>query len=251
MDRLPHIAMVGDSLSRDFYVSSLVSMIWRSKMNHGCDWFLDTDASASSIHSIYERLAQETPVVACEYSSVGGRVDSGGGGHWFCGSWYPFNFSQQVDLILKEQRFPDLVLIWIGHNNLHWEWVVDPRRPEEIEIGLQKMAANFRQDYARQLGRLVERTPVVRIFGMEYHLEAEVVTLNGFSNHADQPGLLDYAQGFKPLPERTFVVHGDPDAAAELATRLRRDLGMLPPGDFRNWTEIDRWAASLAPLLTR
>ncbi|MDO9071007.1 MAG: MBL fold metallo-hydrolase RNA specificity domain-containing protein, partial [Deltaproteobacteria bacterium] len=73
--------------------------------------------------------------------------------------------------------------------------------------------------------RLVERTPVVRIFGKEYSLEAEVVTLNGFSNHADQPGLLAWAQAFKPPPERTFVVHGDPDAAAELATRLRHDLG--------------------------
>ena len=157
MDRLPHIAMIGDSLSRDFYVSSLVSMVWRSKMNHRCDWFLDTDASANSVYSLYERLAQETPLVACEYSSVGGRVDSGGGGHRFFGSWFPLNFSQQTDLILEEKRFPDLVLLWIGHNNLHWEWVVDPRRPEEIETGLQKMAANFRQDYTRQLGRLVER----------------------------------------------------------------------------------------------
>ena len=34
---------------------------------------------------------------------------------------------------------------------------MDPRRPEKIETGLQKMAANFRKDYARQLGRLVER----------------------------------------------------------------------------------------------
>jgi metallo-beta-lactamase family protein len=73
--------------------------------------------------------------------------------------------------------------------------------------------------------RLVERTPVVRIFGKEYSLEAEVVTLNGFSNHADLPGLLDWAQAFKPPPKRTFVVHGDPEAAAELATRLRQDLG--------------------------
>jgi metallo-beta-lactamase family protein len=73
--------------------------------------------------------------------------------------------------------------------------------------------------------RLVEQAPVVRIFGMEYHREAEVVTLNGFSNHADQPGLLDWARGFTPSPARTFVVHGDPDAAAELATRLRQDLG--------------------------
>ena len=78
--------------------------------------------------------------------------------------------------------------------------------------------------------RLVERTPVVRIFGKEYSLEAEVVTLNGFSNHADQPGLLGWAQAFKPPPERTFVVHGDPDAAAELATRLRQRFG-FPGGD--------------------
>lgn len=76
------------------------------------------------------------------------------------------------------------------------------------------------------LGRhLVERAAVVRIFGMEYHLEAEVVTLNGFSGHADQPGLLSWAQAFKKRPERTFVVHGEPDAAQELATRLRHDLG--------------------------
>ena len=73
--------------------------------------------------------------------------------------------------------------------------------------------------------RLVEQAPVVRIFGVEYHRQAEVVTLNGFSDHADEPGLLGWAQGFKRPPKRTFVVHGDPDAAEELATRLRRDLG--------------------------
>jgi lysophospholipase L1-like esterase len=157
MDRLPHIAMVGDSLSRNFYVSSLVSCVWRSKMNHGHDWFLDTDPSANSIYSLYERLAQETPLVACEYSSVGGRVDSGGGGNGILRCWFPLNFSQQVDLILKEKRFPDLVLIWIGHNNLHWIRYADPRQQENVETALKNMAANFRKDYARQLGRLVER----------------------------------------------------------------------------------------------
>ena len=99
LDRLPHMAMIGDSLSRNFYVSSLVSCVWRSKMNHGHDWFLDTDPAADSVYSLYERLAQETPVVACEYSSVGGRVDSGGGGNGILRSWFPVNFSQQTDLI--------------------------------------------------------------------------------------------------------------------------------------------------------
>ena len=157
LDRLPHIAMVGDSLSRDFFLSSFVSNVWRSKMNHGHDWFLDTDASANSVYSLYERLAQETPLVACEYSSVGGRVDSGGGGKRFFGSWFPLHFSQQTDLILEEKRFPDLVLLWIGHNNLNWVRSVDPRQQENVETGLQKIVANFRKDYTLQLGRLVER----------------------------------------------------------------------------------------------
>ena len=128
-DRLPHIAMIGDSLSRDFYVSSIASMIWRSKMHHGCDWFLDTDPSAQSVYSLYERLARETPVAACEYSSVGGWVDSGENRKRFLYSWFVFSFSQQVDLILEEERFPDLVLIWMGANNLRWTRSVDPSRP--------------------------------------------------------------------------------------------------------------------------
>ena len=73
--------------------------------------------------------------------------------------------------------------------------------------------------------RLVEQAPVVRIFGMEYHREAEVVTLNGFSNHADQPSLVNWARAFQKPPAHTFVVHGDPEAAQELAVRLRRDAG--------------------------
>ena len=157
LDRIPHVAMIGDSLSRNFYVSSFPSMVWRSKMNHGRDWFLDTDPSPNSIYSVYERLGEKTPVVACEYSSVGATVDSGKNGSHFLQCWYPFNFSKQVDLVLQEKRFPDLVLIWIGHNNLHWEWVVDPHQPEKIDQGLQKLAAGFRKKYARQLGRLVDR----------------------------------------------------------------------------------------------
>ena len=89
LDRLPHIAMIGDSLSRDFYISSIASMVWRSKMNHRRDWFLDTDPSANSVYSLYERLARETPLVACEYSSVGGKVDSGGGRKRSSGPGFP------------------------------------------------------------------------------------------------------------------------------------------------------------------
>jgi len=72
--------------------------------------------------------------------------------------------------------------------------------------------------------RLVEKAPVVKIFGMEYSLEAEVVTLNGFSGHADLPGILSWLKALKKPPQQTFVVHGEPDAAQELAGRLRGEL---------------------------
>ncbi len=73
--------------------------------------------------------------------------------------------------------------------------------------------------------RLVEQAPVVRIFGKEYNLEAEVVKLNGLSGHADQPGLLSWAQAFEKRPDQTFIVHGDLEAAQALAARMHDDLG--------------------------
>jgi metallo-beta-lactamase family protein len=73
--------------------------------------------------------------------------------------------------------------------------------------------------------RLVQRAPVVRIFGREYRRRAEVVTLTGFSGHADEPGLLDWVKAMKKRPEKIFVVHGEPEGAEALADRLRKDLG--------------------------
>ncbi len=76
--------------------------------------------------------------------------------------------------------------------------------------------------------RLVEQATEVKIFGVKYYREAEVVTINGFSGHADEPGLLSWARTLKQRPHHTFIVHGEPAAGQELAQRLRHDLS------FRN-----------------
>jgi metallo-beta-lactamase family protein len=74
--------------------------------------------------------------------------------------------------------------------------------------------------------RLVERQPVVKIFGEKYHLKARVETINGFSAHADRGELLAYADQLRPARLRsTFVVHGDETASLALAEGLR-DLGL-------------------------
>ncbi len=55
--RLPHVSMIGDSLSLNFYVSAPWSVFWRARTKRRKNWFLDTDPAPESIFSIYERLS--------------------------------------------------------------------------------------------------------------------------------------------------------------------------------------------------
>lgn len=69
--------------------------------------------------------------------------------------------------------------------------------------------------------RLVERKPVVKIFGEEYHLRAEVRTINAFSAHADRDDLLDYTRQLGPEGlQAAFVVHGEEASSLALAEDL-------------------------------
>jgi metallo-beta-lactamase family protein len=73
--------------------------------------------------------------------------------------------------------------------------------------------------------RLVEGQREIKIFGEEYHREAEVVVLNGFSGHADHPGLLKWIGAIrKQRPRKVFLVHGESKASEALASGLRDDL---------------------------
>jgi metallo-beta-lactamase family protein len=69
--------------------------------------------------------------------------------------------------------------------------------------------------------RLVEEQPKVRIFGDEYSLKAQVVTINGFSAHADRNELLDWTGHFRVRAEHTYIVHGEEEPSFALAEGLR------------------------------
>ncbi len=74
--------------------------------------------------------------------------------------------------------------------------------------------------------RIVEKTPFVKIFGVEYELNAEVVVINSFSGHADQEELLDFVSGCLPNEptgaglKRIFLVHGELEQSQALADIL-------------------------------
>jgi metallo-beta-lactamase family protein len=70
--------------------------------------------------------------------------------------------------------------------------------------------------------RILEGVDSVRIFGDEYQVKAEVVHINGYSAHADQVELLEWADHFdKTRLQKTFLVHGEEEAAFTLAEKLR------------------------------
>lgn len=73
--------------------------------------------------------------------------------------------------------------------------------------------------------RIVEKQKRIKIFGEDYDLRARVESLSGMSGHADRSELIAWAGHFKRPPRQTFLVHGEPDAAFELAERLRAQLG--------------------------
>ena len=64
----------------------------------------------------------------------------------------------------------------------------------------------------------------VRIFGEEYNVNAGVESIEGYSAHADQQGLLAWAETFdRQRLQQLFLVHGEPDAMHVLAGKLHDD----------------------------
>ncbi len=70
--------------------------------------------------------------------------------------------------------------------------------------------------------RLLEGNEKVRIFGEEYSVRAEVARINGYSAHADQAELVEWASHFdRERLQRIFLVHGEPEGTGTLAEELR------------------------------
>ncbi len=66
--------------------------------------------------------------------------------------------------------------------------------------------------------RLKDGADRVRIFGEEYDVRATVETIDGYSAHADQDGLVRWAMNFdRDRLQNLFIVHGEPDPARTLA----------------------------------
>jgi metallo-beta-lactamase family protein len=89
--------------------------------------------------------------------------------------------------------------------------------------------------------RLQEGAEQVNIFGEPALRRCEVVSLEGFSAHADQEEILTWVGRLDPAPRRIFLVHGDPEPAGVLAGLLRErvaaEVSIPEPGE-----EVALWS---------
>jgi metallo-beta-lactamase family protein len=69
--------------------------------------------------------------------------------------------------------------------------------------------------------RVLEGAKVVKILGEEVEVRARIHSIDGFSAHADQNGLIEWLQGFEPKPRGIFIVHGESEAQTEFAKLLK------------------------------
>lgn len=97
----------------------------------------------------------------------------------------------------------------IRHHLKHNLW-----RPESTVIFVGYQARGT-------LGRgILEGARTVHILGEEIAVKAQIESIEGFSGHADQKGLLSWVAGFSQLPRQVFVVHGEEQSSMAFAEKL-------------------------------
>jgi metallo-beta-lactamase family protein len=73
--------------------------------------------------------------------------------------------------------------------------------------------------------QLIEGAPEVRIHGVQIAVRARIAKLNSMSGHADRGEILRWLKTLRQVPQRLFLVHGEPRPMDALKARIKDELG--------------------------
>jgi lysophospholipase L1-like esterase len=187
------------------------STFWRAHTSRGKNWFRQLDA-APGISSVSKELETITPFVAIECAGIGALVDDEHGRqNLFRRMLGTRNFSGQIGQLLRARRFPDLILISIGHNNVDWAWQCSPDELDSPEERLKRLSKDFQQNYARELRRLLQRARI------QQHRVAIVVY-----------GLINFESYFKGRGEAERLRESDATLYPHLETTYKYFVSFHP-----------------------
>ena len=99
--------------------------------------------------------------------------------------------------------------------------------------------------------RIVEGEKVVKIFGEEIAVNAQIEYIEGYSGHADQEWLMNFIYSFRDKPKKVFLVHGEERAQKVLKEKIEKDIEVstiIPEfGDTYRIDEVVRKISELTP----
>ena len=73
--------------------------------------------------------------------------------------------------------------------------------------------------------RILDGEPEVKILGQWIPVRARLAKIGGFSAHADWKEVLHWLEGMEGVPARTFLTHGEPEAANAMASHIKEKFG--------------------------
>ena len=130
--------------------------------------------------------------------------------------------TQEQSRALNKVRFPSVIVsasgMATGGRVLHHLKTFAPNHRNTIVF------AGFQAGGTRG-AKIVAGERTVRIFGEDIPINAEVVSLEGMSAHADAKELMDWLRTTKQAPKTVFLNHGEPEAADSLRLEIKHHLG--------------------------
>jgi metallo-beta-lactamase family protein len=138
-------------------------------------------------------------------------------------TWDGFNFCRtpQESKKINDTKYPSIIVssngMCMGGRIQHHllQRLPDPRNMV-LFIGFQAPGTRGAQ--------IKEGGKEVKIFGQIVPVRAQSVAIEQFSDHADTPEILTWLHSFQKLPAVTWLVHGEPAAAAQLRQAIVSDL---------------------------
>ena len=133
-----------------------------------------------------------------------------------------FTKTREQSISINEEQGPAIIIsasgMATGGRILHHmiQRLEDPRNTM-LFVGYQAVGTRGRT--------ILEGKQEVKIHGRQVSVKAHVENMSGFSGHADYNEILAWLMGFNHPPEKIFLVHGEPEAAASLADKIRQRFG--------------------------
>lgn len=91
--------------------------------------------------------------------------------------------------------------------------LIDKPETTVLLVGFQAEGTRGRQ--------LQEGASEIKIFGKYCPVEAQIKTIHGLSAHADQKELLDWLGHIENVPQKIFLIHGEPTASDALRVKIK------------------------------